>query len=269
MSLLYNKLIESVKTAIYESLFDDIDDIVTTDNNNVSTIIDKLGGNYNYVDLGLPSGTLWCNKNLGAEDETDLGNYYQWGYAEPVKEGTRRLTYKDYTKFNPSRDNKTYTKYDNEKIHYQLDNSDDAAYQETGGFFRIPTPEQWKELLKYCRWEVEDMYDEKLNKDIKVYVITSKRRGNNNFIYLPMCRMIDDGFYSADFVDWNFYGFYWTSDSNSRLRYERVIGLDPHCRALGFMWGFDEHNSYYKHQPCIHDYPRWLGFQIRPVMNNN
>ena len=111
MSLLYNKLIESVKTAIYESLFDDIDDIVTTDNDNVSTIIDKLGGNYNYVDLGLPSGTLWCNKNLGAEDETDLGNYYQWGYAEPVKEGTRRLTYKDYTKFNPSRDNKTYTKF--------------------------------------------------------------------------------------------------------------------------------------------------------------
>ena len=35
MSLLYNKIIESVKTAIYESLFDDIDDIVT-DNDNAS-----------------------------------------------------------------------------------------------------------------------------------------------------------------------------------------------------------------------------------------
>ena len=60
MSLLYNKLIESVKSAIYESLFDDIDDIVT-DNDNVSTIIDKFGGDYNYVDLGLTSCTLWCN----------------------------------------------------------------------------------------------------------------------------------------------------------------------------------------------------------------
>ena len=60
MSLLYNKLIKSIKTAIYESLFDDIDDIVT-DNDNVSTIMDKFGGDYNYVDLGLPSGTLWCN----------------------------------------------------------------------------------------------------------------------------------------------------------------------------------------------------------------
>ena len=113
------------------------------------------------------------------------------------------------------------------------------------------------------------MYDEKLNKDIKVYVIKSKRRGNNNFIYLPMCHMIDDGFFSADVRDWNFYGFYWTSDSNSHLRYERIMGLDPHCRALGFMWGFNEHNHYYKHQPCVLDYPRWLGFQIRPVRNNN
>ena len=33
MSLLYNKLIESVKTAIYESLFDDIDDDIISDDN--------------------------------------------------------------------------------------------------------------------------------------------------------------------------------------------------------------------------------------------
>ena len=141
MSLLYNKIIESVKTAIYESLFDDIDDIVT-DNDNVSTIIDKrFGGDYNYVDLGLPSGTLWCNKNLGAKTETDPGNYYQWGYTEPVKKGTTLLTKADYTKFNPSGNNKTFTKYSKNKVHYQLENIDDAAYQETNGFFRIPTPE--------------------------------------------------------------------------------------------------------------------------------
>ena len=138
MSLLYNKLIESVKTAIYESLFDDIDDIVT-DNDNVSIIGDKLRGNYKYIDLGLPSGTLWCTKNLGAENETDPGNYYQWGYTEPVH--TKRIFKTDYTKFNPSGNNKTFTKYSKNKVHYQLENIDDAAYQETNGFFRIPTPE--------------------------------------------------------------------------------------------------------------------------------
>ena len=138
MSLLYNKLIKSIKTAIYESLFDDIDDIVT-DNDNISIIGDRLIGNYKYIDLGLPSGTLWCTKNLGAKDETDPGDYYQWGYTEPVKKGTTLLTKADYTKFNPSRDGDTYTKYDNEKIHYQLDNSDDAAYIETCGIFKMPT----------------------------------------------------------------------------------------------------------------------------------
>lgn len=75
MSLLYNKLIESIKTAIYESLFDDIEDDIILDDN--TTIIDNISNNYKFVNLGLPSGTLWCTKNLCAETETDPGNYYQ------------------------------------------------------------------------------------------------------------------------------------------------------------------------------------------------
>ena len=83
MSLLYNKIIKSIKTAIYESLFDDIDDDIILDDN--TTIIDNISNNYKYMNLDLPSVTLWCTKNLGAETETDLGNYYQWGYTEPVR----------------------------------------------------------------------------------------------------------------------------------------------------------------------------------------
>ena len=112
MSLLYNKLIESVKTAIYESLFDDIDDDIISDDN--TTIIDNISNNYKFVNLGLPSGTLWCTKNLGAETETDPGNYYQWGYTEPVH--AKRIFKTDYTKFNPSGNNKTFTKYSKNKV---------------------------------------------------------------------------------------------------------------------------------------------------------
>lgn len=32
-----------------------------------------------YVDLGLPSGTLWAKKNVGAATETDLGDEFCWG----------------------------------------------------------------------------------------------------------------------------------------------------------------------------------------------
>lgn len=35
--------------------------------------------NYSYVDLGLPSGTLWAMMNVGAETETDYGKYFAWG----------------------------------------------------------------------------------------------------------------------------------------------------------------------------------------------
>ena len=34
---------------------------------------------YDYVDLGLPSGTLWATCNVGAERSSDYGLYFQWG----------------------------------------------------------------------------------------------------------------------------------------------------------------------------------------------
>ena len=34
---------------------------------------------YKAIDLGLPSGLKWANKNVGAEKETDYGLYFQWG----------------------------------------------------------------------------------------------------------------------------------------------------------------------------------------------
>ena len=35
--------------------------------------------NFNAVDLGLPSGTLWADRNVGATDPYDYGNIYSWG----------------------------------------------------------------------------------------------------------------------------------------------------------------------------------------------
>ena len=38
-----------------------------------------------YVDLGLPSGTIWATCNIGAESPEDFGNYYDWE-DNPVQE---------------------------------------------------------------------------------------------------------------------------------------------------------------------------------------
>lgn len=34
---------------------------------------------YRLVDLGLPSGTLWADRNIGAASPEDAGLYFQWG----------------------------------------------------------------------------------------------------------------------------------------------------------------------------------------------
>lgn len=39
---------------------------------------------FEYVDLGLPSGTLWATCNVGASDETETGDYYQYGAGDKV-----------------------------------------------------------------------------------------------------------------------------------------------------------------------------------------
>ena len=38
---------------------------------------------FEYVDLGLPSGLKWAKYNLGAENETDYGDYFMWGSTTP------------------------------------------------------------------------------------------------------------------------------------------------------------------------------------------
>ena len=39
----------------------------------------NMGIKYKTIDLGLPSGLKWADRNVGAEKETDYGLYFQWG----------------------------------------------------------------------------------------------------------------------------------------------------------------------------------------------
>lgn len=255
MSLLYNKLIESVKTAIYESLFDDIDDDIILDDN--TTIIDNISNNYKFVNLGLPSGTLWCTKNLGAETETDPGNYYQWGYTEPVNKGTKHLYKTDYSKFNPSGNNKTFTKYNKNKVHYQLENIDDAAYQETNCIFRMPTPEQFEELIKYCKWKWVNIN----GSNLYGYKITSRKRGNKEFIYLPAAGSISDSFSNYK------YAHYWTSYNTSDPKWMNTYRNNIKAYAQSLY--FSDSIEYDTELPHIINEPRFCAFNIRPVINND
>lgn len=251
MSLLYSKIIESIKIAIYESLFDDMDNIISDD----TTVIDNISNGYKFVNLDLPSGTLWCTKNLGAVNETDPGNYYQWGYTEPIN--TKRIFMNQYTKFNPSGNNKTFTKYSKNKVHYQLEDIDDAAYQETNGNYKIPTPKQFEELIKYCNWKWCDTNGNTL----PGYKITSKKQGNKEFIYLPAAGSITD--YSSNYG----YGHYWTSYNTSDPKY--MCAYRNNIKAYAQSLYFSDDINHESELPHINQEPRFYAFNIRSVLNND
>lgn len=124
---------------------------------------EKINNNeHPYVDLGLPSGTLWATMNVGASKSSDAGLYFQWGdtsgfTADQVGNGEGKKPFKwtDY-KFNPSGDGKTFTKYTTTGATLELE--DDAAHVNMGGDWHMPTPSQIKELVDNTinTWTTQD-----------------------------------------------------------------------------------------------------------------
>ena len=102
-----------------------------------------------YVDLGLPSGLLWADCNLGATTPEGYGDYYAWGEVT-TKEN---YSWNNYIWCNGS--DRSLTKYcDNSSYGYNgftdtlttLQPSDDVATAVLGNGARIPTMDEWNEL---------------------------------------------------------------------------------------------------------------------------
>ena len=112
------------------------------------------GGDLNghdYVDLGLPSGTLWATCNVGATTPEGYGNYFAWGETEP-KTSYNWSTYKycnaDYDQLTKYCSNSSYGYNgftDNLTV---LQPSDDAATANLGSGWCMPTKGQWEELFQ-------------------------------------------------------------------------------------------------------------------------
>lgn len=128
-----------------------------------------------YVDLGLPSGTLWATYNVGAtkpEQYGDYGDFFAWGDVYP----DRDFTWRSY-KYTPSKGDWypfALTKYSLGMGHYtSLDRidrlstllpEDDAAKVSWGVYWRMPTSEELRELIENCEYswiEVDGVYGAK------------------------------------------------------------------------------------------------------------
>ena len=126
--------------------------------------------NHEYVDLGLPSGTLWATCNVGATSPEDYGDYFAWGEISPKY---------SYTSTN-------YTYMDSPD---SLPLSADAASVNWGGDWHMPTIEQINELLdsSNCDWIFTTM------NGVEGQMVTSKYNGNS--IFLPAAGNIEDDVY--------------------------------------------------------------------------
>ncbi len=119
------------------------------ENNNGESGDNNLNG-HEYVDLGLPSGTLWATCNIGATTPEGYGDYFAWGE-------TTSKDYYNWSTYQYSYDcYKWLTKYcNNSSCGYNgfIDNltvlqpSDDAAKVNWDAGWSTPTKEQWQELF--------------------------------------------------------------------------------------------------------------------------
>ena len=115
---------------------------------------------YNMVDLGLPSGLLWADRNIGASSPEDFGLYFQWGdtvgyTAEQVANGEKVFNWDSY--FDTTNHGSTFIKYTTSNEILQPE--DDAATVNMGSEYRMPAKEDFKELINNTTVTYIDIYD--------------------------------------------------------------------------------------------------------------
>ena len=178
---------------------------------------------HEYVDLGLPSGTLWATCNVGASKPEEYGDYFAWGGTTGYKGGKTNFTWSTYKYCNGS--GKTMTKYctgsdygivDNKTV---LESADDAATANWGGGWQMPSFDQCEELINSnyttTTWTTQNgVYGRK---------IISKSNGKN--IFLPAAGYLG----GTSFCEIGSRGSYW-----SRLLWRSAISKGDWGSGLDF-----------------------------------
>ena len=202
---------------------------------------------HEYVDLELPSGTLWATCNVGAENPGEYGNYFAWGETKP-KANYDWITYKHINNSGLCKycaeckielAKSMMAKIDNK---LELEAEDDAATVNWGNDWQMPSEEQFAELIDTSytttSWTTQNGVNGRL--------IISKSNGNR--IFLPAAGYRDETILCTEGDS----GDYWTSSLVTQVpgygRYLMFTSGYIYTNALGF-------NGFY----------RRCGLSVRPV----
>ena len=194
-----------------------------------------LEDNHQYVDLGLPSGTLWATCDVGANNPEDIGHFFAWGETS-TKDIYNWETYK-YCNGSQT----TMTKYcTNSSYGYNgftdtltiIQPEDDAARVYWGANWRMPTKTEWEELYQNTtqQWTYQNGVFGRL--------YTSS---NGSSIFLRA-----SGWYDDIYHDYTYDVYRWSSSLNYDSYNAWSIGYYTVDTALSTDW-------------------RYRGFPIRPV----
>ena len=139
----------------------DVEPTTTYGGQPVRPVLEPKGkkNGHKYVDLGL--SVMWATCNVGADKPEDYGGYFAWGETE--------------TKSKYEIENYTYHEC------YTINKSNDAAYDDRGATWRMPTIAEWKELEENCDWKVvkiRDNWDEHI-----CFKFTSRINGNSILLH--------------------------------------------------------------------------------------
>ena len=215
----------------------------------------------NCVDLGLASGLLWAKCNMGTTDPTKLGDYYAWAEISTKKkysgETYKHYKYADYKL-------KRIKKYNAEDGKTVIDPEDDAARVNLGVGYRIPTQEDWKELLDECNWQavtitLPEIMDPSQTKTIARWKVTGP---SGNSIILPMTGGFEfAGGYSHN--DKN--NTYYTTANLSPA--EKLPDDDKYREAVALTWSFFAESDGSVKYPWFASTRRVFGIVVRPVFD--
>ena len=263
----YNKILEAVNRGIKFAL-DDFEDNELQGQTNSK--VKYKGGTKEWldlmnevVDLGLPSGTLWCKYNLGVNQNQLFnakdwyGDYYAWGELKANKAKKNKI-YFDWDNYKFGKKYNKLTKYCNNPKYslngqffdnlMELLPEDDVVCKKMklhNFKFHIPTKEQCEEL-KNCTinyWvnnynpnNIEHHTNDDGIKGLNGRVFIGK---NGNQLFIPAV-----GFCSGDYItDMGFYCYLWSSSlylDNSNCAYyllfdSEFIRMDGSYRCNGLV----------------------------------
>ena len=125
------------------------------------------------IDLGLPSGTLWCDRNIGAKQASDFGAFFSWGNTDLHFPNIENMDWgDDDDAFDYKFTSEEYKKTPGYKLKDDIDLEHDAARVNMGDPWQMPTAEQFEELFEYCTWTRRTF------NNVNGYLVISKINGN-------------------------------------------------------------------------------------------